>query len=99
MLKSAKERAIKNNLDFNITEDDIVITDRCPVFGFKYDSSDKKDMRSPSLDRIIPELGYTKGNVIVVSMKANTMKSNADIEEIKTLYEFYKNIIKKGTIK
>ena len=52
----------------------------------------KDKQKSPSLDRIIPEKGYVKGNIIVVSLKANTMKNNATIEEIKNLYDFYNNI-------
>ena len=38
---------------------------------------------SPSLDRIIPELGYVPGNVQVISHQANTMKSNATLKELK----------------
>lgn len=37
---------------------------------------------SPSIDRIIPELGYTKGNIRVISNRANLLKSNATIEEL-----------------
>ena len=39
----------------------------------------------------VPELGYVKGNVRVISYKANIMKSDATIEEIKL---FAKNVVK-----
>ena len=43
---------------------------------------------SPSLDRFIPEDGYIKGNVVWISGKANSMKSDASIEEVRLLYEW-----------
>lgn len=46
---------------------------RCPV--------------SPSLDKIIPSLGYAKGNIWVISYRANTIKNNCTFEEIQKLYE------------
>jgi hypothetical protein len=41
------------------------------------------------LDKIIPELGYVKGNVRIISTLANTMKSNAIKDQLLT---FAKNI-------
>lgn len=93
LYKSAKERAKKKNIPFNINVDDIVIPPKCPVFGFEFEIGTKDKQKSPSLDRIIPEKGYVKGNIVVVSLKANTMKSNATLDEIKQLYDFYKTII------
>ena len=89
---SAKKRAKRKNVPFNIEVSDIIIPDKCPVFGFDLVIGTKDKQKSPSLDRIIPEKGYVKGNIIVVSLKANTMKNNATIEEIKNLYDFYNNI-------
>lgn len=40
---------------------------------------------SPTIDKIIPNLGYVKGNVWVISAKANRMKSNATVEELELL--------------
>ena len=41
------------------------------------------------MDKIIPELGYVKGNVRIISTLANTMKSNATKDQLLT---FAKNI-------
>ena len=37
---------------------------------------------SPSIDRIRNELGYVKGNVMIVSQKANAMKNSGNADEI-----------------
>ena len=37
----------------------------------------KQTANSPSIDKIIPEMGYTKGNIQIISNKANKMKSDA----------------------
>lgn len=42
---------------------------------------------SLSLDKIIPSLGYAKGNIWVISYRANTIKNNCTFEEIQKLYE------------
>jgi hypothetical protein len=44
---------------------------------------------SPSLDRRVPELGYVKGNVEVISMKANAIKSYAAPEEIMLVARYF----------
>jgi hypothetical protein len=43
---------------------------------------------SPTLDRIDNAKGYVKGNVCVISKKANTMKNNATPEEVRKLSEY-----------
>jgi hypothetical protein len=47
-------------------------------------------MNTYSIDRIDSSKGYIKGNVQILSMKANNMKSSANVEE---LLIFSKNII------
>jgi hypothetical protein len=37
------------------------------------------------VDRIVPELGYVKGNVIVVSCRANRIKSDATPDELERI--------------
>ena len=40
---------------------------------------------SPTIDKLIPSLGYTKGNVWIVSRRANMIKSDATLEELELL--------------
>lgn len=83
LLAFSKSRSIKNNIPFNLKESDIVIPEFCPLLGIKLNLGNniiKND--SPTLDKIIPELGYIKGNVWVVSWKANRLKSNLNAYEL-----------------
>jgi len=50
---------------------------------------------SPSLDRINPALGYVKGNVWVISFKANAIKQNATVQELELLVNNLKSILDK----
>ena len=94
MLARAKSRAKKNNLAFNIELDDIVIPERCPLLGIKIESTEVRNSpNNPSLDKIIPEKGYIKGNVWVISNRANTLKNDATLTELKTLVENLENLL------
>jgi len=89
----AKKRAKQLNLPFNIEKEDIVIPENCPVLGIKLEYSDNGvSDNSPSIDRIIPELGYVKGNIVIISHKANRIKNNASFDEIEKVYYWFKNL-------
>ncbi len=93
LLHACKARAKKDGIPFNLTKDDIIIPEFCPVFGIKLERGTKGfHESSPSLDKIKPKLGYVKGNVVVVSFKANRMKQNATIEELEQLAKFYREL-------
>lgn len=92
LLRGARQRALNNNIPFDISIEDFDIPEYCPLLGVKLNKHLGEGHRninncwdSPSLDRIVPELGYTKGNVWVVSLRANTLKNNASIEELEAL--------------
>lgn len=92
MWKSAKDRAIKKGLEFTIEEKDIIIPKVCPLLGTPIEFGTKENYdRSPSLDRIDNTKGYIKGNIWVISKKANLMKSSATLEELQT---FCKNMLR-----
>lgn len=84
LLGAARARAKKYGIELNIEEKDISIPEYCPLLGIKISIADGKKTskaNSPSLDRIDSTKGYIKGNVWVISHKANTMKSNSTFEE------------------
>jgi len=88
ILSRVKNRAKKLDIPFNLTVEDIVIPENCPVLGIPiYPNQCPNPSNSPSVDRIVPELGYVKGNVRVISNRANLLKSNATIEELEKVLE------------
>jgi len=88
LFKLAKKRALKKGLEFNIELKDIHIPKRCPILKVLLICSTRY---SPSIDRIYPDKGYIKGNIVVISTLANSMKANATPKE---LLIFAKNIKK-----
>lgn len=83
LLKGAKKRAARYGLPFDIDVLDIVIPSVCPMLGIPLQRCEKiHGDSSPSLDRIIPALGYVKGNVMVISYRANKAKNNLTGEEL-----------------
>lgn len=92
LLSKTKERALKENIPFNLDLKDIIIPTHCPYLGMElthYLGQGYLDSNS-SIDRTIPELGYVKGNVQVISRLANQMKNSATKEQLIT---FSKNVL------
>ena len=94
MVNGARRRAKKKNLPFDIDQEYVrsLVVSHCPVFGMPLEwSARREDGRnaalpsSPSLDRIDPTKGYVKGNIWIISHKANVFKSYATHEELKIL--------------
>lgn len=88
MWNSAKWRANKGELEFDIDIEDIKIPDRCPVLGIELEPGGENQDNSPSLDRMDPSKGYVKGNVKVISYRANMIKSNATSDEIEAVLAY-----------
>lgn len=93
MLKQAKQRAKQYNLEFNLDQEfmehNLKIPMLCPVLNIPLEvSSLKQSDNSPSLDRIDNSKGYTKDNVAVISWRANKLKSNANLWELKAIIHY-----------
>jgi hypothetical protein len=85
----AKRRAKLGNIKFNIEISDIIVPKKCPVF--------KKILKpntaySASLDKIDPKKGYVKGNIQVISTKANTLKNDASLKELNMFADWIKTL-------
>lgn len=95
LLGWAKQRALKKHLPFNLVLSDVIIPTHCPALGIRLRAGSSSNA-SPTLDRIIPSLGYTKGNVVVISALANSIKSTGTPDEILKVARFYQKTLKEN---
>lgn len=92
-LTQLKAKAKKKGLDFDLESSDLVMPSHCPIFGIPLAKGKGSQCNaSPSVDRIDNEKGYVKGNVVVVSLRANSIKRDTTLAELKKMVEFYENL-------
>ena len=94
LLHKLRHRAKKAGLAFNITVDDLHIPEVCPVLGIPLAFSIGEGRKaqaafsSPSVDRVDNSQGYVKGNVRVISNRANLLKGSASLDEIARIHAY-----------
>jgi len=99
--------ANKKNVPFEISKEYLAklfeeAPNKCPILGIELKVNDyspgakdnKGDFRnnSYSVDRIVPELGYIEGNLIIVSDLANRIKNSATPDQVLKVGEFFKKL-------
>lgn len=90
MLIRARVRAREKDIACAITETDFEIPKRCPVLGIVLQvGTGRPGDGSPELDRIDVRKGYVPGNIMVISRKANSMKRDATLAELRRFARFY----------
>jgi hypothetical protein len=87
-----RRKASKKGLPFDLELGDIKIPSICPVLGIPLKISDKDLDSCPSIDRIENHRGYTRGNIIIVSHRANRLKSDAFMWELDRISKFYREL-------
>ena len=93
---AALERARKKGLDFDILLEDIVIPSYCPLLNIPLKKGvGRKNKGSPSLDRIDSSRGYTKDNIWLISVRANTIKSDATLEELVLIVNNLREVVER----
>jgi FMN phosphatase YigB (HAD superfamily) len=85
LLMSARKRAKEKGLEFNLEITDIVIPSICPVLKVPMVIGTNT---APSIDRIDSGKGYVKGNIKIISKRANTIKSDGTIEEHEAIIQY-----------
>lgn len=81
-----KSRATKKKIPFDLELQDIVLPKLCPVFQkpFIYGDYDW----TYSVDRKDNSLGYVKGNIQILSNRANRLKGDFSINELQSMITF-----------
>jgi len=89
IITRCKSRAKQRNIAFDISEDDLFIPEVCPILGIPLVINNTRlEDNSISVDRIDPHKGYVKGNIQIISQRANRIKTDASIEEIEKVLTF-----------
>ena len=95
-----KQRANKLNVPFDLTPECLrsITPEVCPILGLILESNRGKRIggtspNSPSVDRLVPSLGYVQTNVIVVSHRANMLRSNATPTELRLIADYYESLL------
>jgi hypothetical protein len=99
MLEAAKSRAKRFQVPFALTLDDLLplAVDNRPALEIRliYEGRTTPDgsqprvvAGSPSVDRIIPQLAYVRGNVVTISRRANRIKGPLEPQQLRKLADW-----------
>ncbi len=93
ILGRVKRRARERGLAFDLVEADIEVPTHCPVLGIALTTATGLGQRdsSPSVDRIDSSGGYVRGNIRVISMRANRIKNDATVEELEKVLAYMRS--------
>jgi hypothetical protein len=83
LFMQTRSRAKQSGIPFSLEESDLEIPDVCPVLGIPLLWTEKsRSGNTPSVDRMVPELGYIPENVAVISWRANRLKNDGTAPEL-----------------
>lgn len=89
LLAGARARARKKGLEFTLVANDITIPSVCPVLGIEIiQNVGRFSPNAPSLDRLDSTKGYTLENVRVISWRANSVKNDATLSELRSVVSY-----------
>ena len=86
-----KANCVRNGVKWNIEFGEIDWPTHCPMLGNELDyfNIGHKD-KWPTFDKIVPSKGYVKGNVQIISWRANRIKNDATPAELLKIAEYMK---------
>lgn len=89
-IQNKKKAVIREGIEWDLDEKFLeeLFTGVCPVFGCPIHLGGREEDCKAELDRLIPSKGYVKGNVRWISRRANRIKSDASIDEIKKILKY-----------
>jgi hypothetical protein len=94
LLADCRKTAREKNLPFDLDKEYLksIMVPACPIFGYVFDWDRMgmgQDPKAPSLDKFFPHLGYVKGNVAFISLRANMIKSDATEVEMYAVADWF----------
>lgn len=91
-----RNNARVRGIPFDLTISDLYpLPEVCPALGIPihYETGSRGAADNAlSIDRIDSNLGYVKGNIVLVSQRANRIKNDATVDELRKIYEFYRDL-------
>lgn len=103
-LAQVKARSVQAGYQFNLSIDDFDLPSHCPILGHVLVYRDTscpvasvqknrwdlgpQGMNTPTMDRIDSSKGYVKGNVHIISGRANTLKRDATTTELRRIADY-----------
>lgn len=87
-----KSRAKCNNIDFELTEDNLknfLISQNYKCIycesDFDFNGTRTNKMKSPTVDRILPQYGYVSKNMVLCCYRCNSIKMDATYIELRKM--------------
>lgn len=91
-IRSKRNNAKQRGIEFDLTISDLYpLPEVCPVLGIplSYENGSGYTDNSMSIDRVDPKRGYVRGNIVLVSQRANRIKNDATVDELLKVAAFY----------
>ena len=94
-ISKTRSKCKKYNVPFTLTIEWLIenMKTHCPLLGIELTFGEINFVNSASIDRKDPMLGYTPQNCMVISNKANRIKSDATLQELVMLVENLKKYL------
>lgn len=86
-LKRTRQRARASGIEWKLDVDDLLpVPTRCPLLGIELRVGRRGfHPSSPAIDRIDNRQGYVRGNVWIISNRANLIKRDASLQELEMI--------------
>lgn len=103
ILSRIKSKCKAKGIPFNLEPDDIVIPTHCPILGIELVCHVKGKTKgynpeAASVDRIDPKKGYVKGNIRIISARANLLKNDATLDELRLVLADLEKLYETGVL-
>lgn len=87
--RAKKSNCVRTGYEWTVEFGDFIWPDTCPILGLPLDYfAETIQENSPSFDRIDNDVGYVKGNVQIISWRANRIKNNGTAKEHRQIADF-----------